>query len=579
MVLEEISEDENDENGYSAIETITSIEYYNTLSTEEKSKIKTINISNQNSVLEIFNDAKILTNLRDLIIDKCNISSVPKEIGLFQNLELLQLSYNNLTENSFPEELWNLESLTELFLFHNSIKEIPPEIKGLKNLYLLDVSYNVLRTIPKEIGDLKKLNELDLSMNGSIKEIPQEIGKCLSLEHLTLSGNNITKIPDEIRNLKSLISLNLYGNFITKIPSDIGYLLKLKELDLSGNFLKIVVPDIGYLVNLKILNLSSNNLTQVPKEMWYLEKLYNLDISNNKLTEIPSEIRGLQNLNLADFSNNQLMRISPKIKELKKLEFLNISKNKLPLIIPEIFEIEHLENLDISYNPIEKLSHLFPIRDNLTIVANGIPGVIFSRGGFQGYPRQAPIEVPSIRDTLVPPMKYTGNIKKGLLIGDPSKEYILKKELDHMKRQYTFLQNKSTQSELNILNKAIKSKAEELSYIRGTYVDRYNQEVELYNLIEEEVGPEEAQEWFETLMSLFDNKNELKILLENKVPLDSIIDLQQMPNKLRETVIRNAMLYGKAERPFSKKRSKKKNQGKKRKAAGRTSGSSKKKNR
>jgi CCR4-NOT transcription complex subunit 6 len=83
------------------------------------------------------------------------------------------------------------DSLTVLYLSHNSLQRIPGEIFAkLKNLTLLDLSYNMLSALPPEIGCLIQLKVLAL-YNNRISELPLEMGKLYNLQSLTLDGNPI----------------------------------------------------------------------------------------------------------------------------------------------------------------------------------------------------------------------------------------------------------------------------------------------------------------------------------------------------------------------------------------------------
>jgi len=92
-----------------------------------------------------------------------NLTTVPQEITLFQNLQMLDLGENKITELS--PELFELKNLQILGLSHNQLKEIPPDIGKLKNLKELIIWNNQLKDLPKEIKELRKLEVLELKDN------------------------------------------------------------------------------------------------------------------------------------------------------------------------------------------------------------------------------------------------------------------------------------------------------------------------------------------------------------------------------------------------------------------------------
>ena len=114
------------------------------------------------------------------------------------------------------------------------------------NTTVLDLSYNQLtEEIPPEIGNLTNLEYLSLLYNQLIGSIPPEIGSLTNLTHLNLGSNNLTgSIPPEIGNLTNLTLLYLHENQLTgSIPSEIGNLPNLTYLKLSSNQLSGIIPD------------------------------------------------------------------------------------------------------------------------------------------------------------------------------------------------------------------------------------------------------------------------------------------------------------------------------------------------
>lgn len=82
------------------------------------------------------------------------LNELPRGFGAFPALEVLDLTYNNLSETSFPgnffmmgkkkktshqKPLFNffLETLRALYLGDNDLEYFPPEIKQLKNLQIV----------------------------------------------------------------------------------------------------------------------------------------------------------------------------------------------------------------------------------------------------------------------------------------------------------------------------------------------------------------------------------------------------------------------------------------------------------
>jgi hypothetical protein len=101
---------------------------------------------------------------------------------------------------------------------------IPAEIGQLVNLDILDLSYNNLGgTIPPEIGNLYNLSELNLRMNELEGVIPSSIQTMYNLNQLIIIDNNLSgEIPPEIGNLTNLDFLYLARNNLSGIiPSEL----------------------------------------------------------------------------------------------------------------------------------------------------------------------------------------------------------------------------------------------------------------------------------------------------------------------------------------------------------------------
>jgi Leucine-rich repeat (LRR) protein len=86
------------------------------------------------------------------------------------------------------------------------------------------------------------------------------------VEHLDLSGNQLTELPADVNRLTKLQHLNLARNKLTSLSTSLRGLGNLRRLDLTENALKDVVADLGpisHLTRLKTLYLTGNPLTNL----------------------------------------------------------------------------------------------------------------------------------------------------------------------------------------------------------------------------------------------------------------------------------------------------------------------------
>ncbi|KAG2650166.1 hypothetical protein PVAP13_1NG148738 [Panicum virgatum] len=130
-------------------------------------------------------------------------------------LSVLDLSNNNLN-GSVPPSIGNLTKLTYLNLSNKQeigglSGHIPATIGMLENLETLDLGYNNFAgPIPSSLGNLTRLVHMDLSYNLLSGRIPHELGMIHSLKLLYLSSNSFNgSIPRE----------HLESNYVTIIGS------------------------------------------------------------------------------------------------------------------------------------------------------------------------------------------------------------------------------------------------------------------------------------------------------------------------------------------------------------------------
>lgn len=96
-------------------------------------------------------------NLTDLVLRNALISgSIPYDIEKHESLQILDLSFNNLT-GELSSSLFYLTSLTHLFLGNNSLSGELPDFQRT-NLQYIDLSYNYLSGSLPEWANMLQLN-------------------------------------------------------------------------------------------------------------------------------------------------------------------------------------------------------------------------------------------------------------------------------------------------------------------------------------------------------------------------------------------------------------------------------------
>src|SRR5579872_359997 len=247
----------------------------------------------------IFNDVLYLKERLQLgakngyVLDRYNITKkgqhlriLPRSIGHCYEVRTLNLSNNRFTK--IPEELGLLSNLKELILEKNQISHIPPSICQCKHIILLNFNSNKLTELPNDIGLLTNLTELSLTDN-QITHLPKSIDQCTNLHILYLSGNPISELPLTfyllpLRNLY-LDKTNIAANLSTLRLSP-----KLLKLNLSNNALSEFPLGITTARSLESINLSFNNISMIPNDIRILSQIWRLNLEHNQLSSFPLTI-------------------------------------------------------------------------------------------------------------------------------------------------------------------------------------------------------------------------------------------------------------------------------------------------
>jgi hypothetical protein len=138
--------------------------------------LQELSLENNSLTNADFSILKEFKRLRSLSLQGCSLATVPKEITLLNNLEILNLYLNNL--NQIPDELYNLTSLRELSIGANNLKTLSPKIANLKNLQSLETSHTDITVYPNEMAGMKMLAEI--YPRDTMKYIPAVLKKYAS---------------------------------------------------------------------------------------------------------------------------------------------------------------------------------------------------------------------------------------------------------------------------------------------------------------------------------------------------------------------------------------------------------------
>uniref|UniRef100_A0A8C2I235 Protein scribble homolog n=1 Tax=Cyprinus carpio TaxID=7962 RepID=A0A8C2I235_CYPCA len=225
-----------------------------------------------------------LRGLAHLSLNDVSLQSLPNDIG---NCFLFISSVQ-------PDTLGALPNLRELWLDRNQLSLLPPELGNLRQLVCLDVSENRLSELPTEISGLIALTDLLLSEN-HLEVLPDSIGSLKKLSILKVNQNRLVHLTDSIGECENLTELILTENLLQSLPYSLGKLKNLTNLNVDRNRLSSVPAELGGCVSLNVLSLRDNHLGKLPVELANATELHVLDVAGNRLQNLPF---ALANLNL-----------------------------------------------------------------------------------------------------------------------------------------------------------------------------------------------------------------------------------------------------------------------------------------
>uniref|UniRef100_A0A3P9Q6B4 FLII actin remodeling protein n=1 Tax=Poecilia reticulata TaxID=8081 RepID=A0A3P9Q6B4_POERE len=318
-------------------------------------KLEHLSVSH-NSLTTLHGELSSLPNLRAVVARANSLknSGVPDDIFQLEDLSVLDLSYNQLTE--IPRDLENSRNMLVLNLSHNSIDSIPNQLFiNLTDLLYLDLSDNKLDSLPPQMRRLVHLQTLILNnnplMHAQLRQLPAMVA--LQTLHLRNTQRTQSNMPTSLEGLTNLADVDLSCNDLTRVPECLYSLSSLKRLNLSSNQISELSLCIDQWTQLETLNLSRNQLTSLPSAICKLSKLKKLYVNSNKLDfdGLPPGVSKLCSLTEFMAANNNLELIPEGLCRCDKLKKLVLNKNRLVTLPETIHFLTELEVLDVRENP------------------------------------------------------------------------------------------------------------------------------------------------------------------------------------------------------------------------------------
>ncbi|XP_063216475.1 protein flightless-1 [Bacillus rossius redtenbacheri] len=280
--------------------------------------------------------------------------------GVLPFVRGVDFTRNDFSDGRFPEAVRLMTGVQWFKLDRTGLVNIPEELGKLLKLEHLSLTRNDLERLHGELTELTCLRTLNVRHN-RVKSsgVPAELFQLEELTTLDLSHNNLKEVPEGLERARALLVLNLSHNRVESIPNALFmHLTDLLFLDLGSNSLETLPPQLRRLTNLQTLVLDHNPLSlfqfrQLPS-LVNLETLHMKD-TQRTLANIPGNLEALVNLADLDLSVNSLPKVPEALYSLPGLRRLDLSDNCITELSQSIDQWQRLESLKLSRNQLTAL--------------------------------------------------------------------------------------------------------------------------------------------------------------------------------------------------------------------------------
>ncbi|MEI8365911.1 MAG: NEL-type E3 ubiquitin ligase domain-containing protein [Parachlamydiaceae bacterium] len=341
-------------------------------------------------------------------LDLSNLGLENSDFPPLDSLEDDQVTGINLSGNklsSFPTEILKFTKLKELSLEKNNLSNLQESLSNLTTLEILNLSRNKLTKLPNTMHLMTSLKTLDFSKN-NFTEFPEQICNIESLEVLSMVENKLEKLPREIGKLKSLLSLSVSDNKLTSLPVSLRLLTKLKYIHFKKNPELTHIPlCLGSLLHLHLNSYKDDYIpgtkvrTDLTTAIMKMSQDKKINFLSNQLEAWRFAAGGRRSkLNLTSFSPEEKKNISNWLDRLSQTIDMETQPLKIAEIAYEILKTarknrsfkEKIINLMISNNEgcedrsamnlnimyaflkLEKLGSKVPLKEKIDILAGAV---------------------------------------------------------------------------------------------------------------------------------------------------------------------------------------------------------------
>ncbi|NXQ52667.1 LRC32 protein, partial [Anthoscopus minutus] len=278
---------------------------------------------------------------------------------LLRNLEVLDLSVNNLESHMAHWYISNLTSLRVLDLSGNAMtKLLAGTFRNSLQLRQLDLSNNYIMEIQEGVFEpLEELEVLNLALNSlhCISGFSLTQLRVLNLSHNALEL--FSSSSEEGAEPYLLRVLDLSHNRLLSFP-DLPRAHDLTHLNLSNNVIASLLPGSPHLGEFVLLYKEMQRFNRSVRSMAALTHVADLDLSNNRLELLPfsffHSLGSLHSLSLARNCLQDVVRESVSNGTELSMRWLDLQSNALRVLPRWFFDsLPHLESLDLGFNSLQ----------------------------------------------------------------------------------------------------------------------------------------------------------------------------------------------------------------------------------
>lgn len=183
-----------------------------------------------------------LTQIKDLELgagwawrkDTVQLQSLPKEMSLLRNLESITFARQYELDSCDLCEPLNVKRISSeggTDTFYEQLFPMVPHLESLSvsRTYRADS----LTKVPDSIGKCTKLQHLSVTGHYKLKSVSSEIGECVALQSVSFQSSALPSLPSSMQGLTQLEYVNVSNTAMKYIPKALLSLPSLKKINAS----------------------------------------------------------------------------------------------------------------------------------------------------------------------------------------------------------------------------------------------------------------------------------------------------------------------------------------------------------